>query len=54
LAIASKGKGKRGGVRIILNVVVEDSKVYLLAIYDKSEKANLSDKELSNLLSYVI
>jgi mRNA-degrading endonuclease RelE of RelBE toxin-antitoxin system len=54
VAIASKGKGKRGGARVVLNVVIDDNKVYLLSIYDKSEKADLTDKELSDLLSYVI
>jgi len=51
LAIASKGKGKSGGARIITNVVVIDSVVYLLTIYDKSEKENVSDKELKELLA---
>ncbi len=50
IAIASKGKGKSGGARIITNFVVTESTVYLLSIYDKSEKANLTDKELEELL----
>lgn len=50
LAIASKGKGKSGGARVITNFVVTDSTVYLLSIYDKSEKENLTDKELGELL----
>ncbi len=50
LAIASKGKGKSGGARIITNVVVSAKKVYLLSIYDKSEKENISDIELADLL----
>ncbi len=53
LSIASKGKGKSGGARIITNVVVIDKVVYLLSIYDKSEKENLSDKELQQLLTNV-
>jgi mRNA-degrading endonuclease RelE of RelBE toxin-antitoxin system len=32
LSIASKGKGKRGGGRIITNVVVTETVVYLLTI----------------------
>jgi mRNA-degrading endonuclease RelE of RelBE toxin-antitoxin system len=51
LAIASKGKGKSGGARIITNIVVSGSIVYLLTIYDKSEKENVSDKELKELLA---
>lgn len=50
IAIASKGKGKSGGARIITNFVVTDSTVYLLTIYDKSEKDNISGKELAELL----
>ncbi len=53
LAIASKGKGKSGGTRVITNFVIADHTVYLLAIYDKAEKENLSDKELRELLKYV-
>lgn len=53
LAIASKGKGKSGGARIITNIVIAEETVYLLSIYDKSEKANLSNKELIELLSDV-
>lgn len=49
LAIASKGKS--GGARIITNIVVSGSIVYLLTIYDKSEKEHISDKELKELLS---
>lgn len=53
IAIASKGKGKRGGSRVITNFVITDATVYLLCIYDKSEKENLTDKELDELLKYV-
>ena len=53
LSITSKGKGKSGGARVITLVTVytdENDKVLLLAIYDKSERENLSDKELKDLL----
>jgi hypothetical protein len=50
IAIASKGKGKRGGARIITTVFVYEKTVYLLSIYDKSEKDTISDKELQDLL----
>jgi mRNA-degrading endonuclease RelE of RelBE toxin-antitoxin system len=53
LSIASKSKGKRGGARVITNIAIEDTTVYLLSIYDKSEKDNLTDKELSDLLALV-
>jgi hypothetical protein len=53
ISIASKGSGKSGGARIITHVVVTESTVYLLAIYDKSEVGNMSKKELFSLLEYI-
>jgi mRNA-degrading endonuclease RelE of RelBE toxin-antitoxin system len=53
LSIASKGKGKSGGARIITHFVITDSTVYLLSIFDKSEKDSLTDKELKELLSSI-
>ena len=53
LAIKSKGKGKSGGARIITHLVIDNNIVYLLNIYDKSSKANLTDKELEELLQYI-
>jgi len=50
LSIASKGKGKSGGARVITHIVIEAEQVFLLTIYDKSEKENISDKELQELL----
>ncbi len=49
MAISSKGKGKSGGARIISCVKVERTIVYLVSIYDKSEKENITDKELKEL-----
>lgn len=53
LAIKSKGKGKRGGARVIINIVVDDIAVYLLSIYDKAGKENITEKELKELLEDV-
>ncbi|MFA4851045.1 MAG: type II toxin-antitoxin system RelE/ParE family toxin [Bacteroidales bacterium] len=53
ISIVSKGKGKSGGARVITNFVVTEDTVYLLSIYDKSEKENLTDKELHGLLKYI-
>ena len=50
LSIASKGKGKSGGARIITYVFVAETTVFLLTIYDKSNKASISDAELNTLL----
>lgn len=53
VSIASKGKGKSGGARVITNFVVIDRTVYLLSIYDKSDKENLTDKELEEFLKQI-
>lgn len=53
IAIASKGKGKSGGARVITNFVIAEETVFLISIYDKSEKENLTDKELDELLKFV-
>jgi hypothetical protein len=51
IAIASKGKGKSGGARIITHFLVTNATVYLLSIYDKSEQDTLTNKELLELLT---
>ncbi|MDP4275194.1 MAG: addiction module toxin RelE [Bacteroidota bacterium] len=63
LATESKGKGKSGGLRIIshvcpeiIGVIEKDGDVIfvtLIAIYDKSETASISDKELKNLINKI-
>lgn len=53
LAIASKGKGKSGGARVITHLVFKDDTVYLLSIYDKSDIENLTDKEISELIKLI-
>jgi hypothetical protein len=53
LAISAKGKGKSGGARVITNFVIAEETVYLLSIYDKSDKENLTNKELEELLESI-
>lgn len=50
LSIASKGKGKSGGARVITHVQIIKTKIYLLSIYDKSEQADIQDRDLANWL----
>ncbi|MEA5401663.1 type II toxin-antitoxin system RelE/ParE family toxin [Arcicella sp. DC2W] len=50
VAISSKGKGKSGGGRLITYVRVVNETVFLMDIYDKSEQANISAKELQMLI----
>ena len=51
LGIRSKGKGKRGGVRVITCVRVVAETVYLVSIYDKSEQTDISNETLDRLLT---
>jgi len=53
MTIKSKGKGKSGGARVITTLFVDDEIVYLLTIYDKSDKTTIGDKELENLLKHI-
>ena len=48
-----KLRGKSGGARIITCVRVTAEKIYLISIYDKSEKEDISDKELNELLKLI-
>jgi mRNA-degrading endonuclease RelE of RelBE toxin-antitoxin system len=50
LSISSKGKGKSGGARVITYVFVKNETIYLISIYDKSEKENISSKEINERL----
>ena|ERR1700761_921355 len=47
LAIASKGKGKSGGARVITHIQITQTKIYLLSIYDKSEQSDITNNELN-------
>ena len=51
MKITSKRTGKSGGARVITYVRIQLKKITLLDIYDKSEKENITDKELSELIS---
>jgi mRNA-degrading endonuclease RelE of RelBE toxin-antitoxin system len=53
IAVASKGKGKSGGARVITNFIIDEETVYLISIYDKSAKETLTNKELIELLKYL-
>ena len=51
LAIKSKGRGKRGGSRVITCVIALQESVTLLSIFDKADQATISDQELERLLT---
>jgi len=54
LSIASKGKGKSGGARVITYIQISETAVYLLTIYDKSEKQDMAPNELRQLLNLIV
>ena len=50
MAITSKGKGKSGGARIVTYVRIVKKTVFLLDIFDKSDRSTISDNELIYLI----
>ncbi len=53
LGIRSKGKGSRGGARVITYVKVVAETAYLVSIYDKSEQSDIPNSTLENLLNEI-
>ena len=57
MAIASKGKGKSGGARVITYNLQQQSEdevlITLMSIYDKSEIENVSDAYLRSLVQQI-
>ncbi len=54
IAIKSKGKGKRGGGRIIFYFEVMEDKIILLFIYDKSEMEDVQTAFIEQILQTII
>lgn len=50
---ALPGRGKSGGVRVIYYWVRDDGLIYMLLIYPKSKKDNLTDRETALLREFV-
>ena len=50
---ASGGKGKSGGVRVIYYLAKDVDRVYMLTLYGKSEKENLSPADLRKVARLV-
>lgn len=53
LAIASKGKGKSAGARVITHCYAAQDTVFLLYIYDKSNRASISESQVKALLKLI-
>lgn len=53
MAISSKGRGKSGGARVITYVQIINEIIFLIAIYDKSEMENISDRDIQDRLKSI-
>lgn len=53
LRYAAQGRGKSGGVRVIYYWIKQDHVIYMLVVYPKSKKDDLSDKETAVLREFV-
>ena len=50
---AVQGRGKSGGVRVIYYWVKDNHQIYMLVVYPKAKKDDLTDKETAILREYV-
>ncbi|RYY89799.1 MAG: hypothetical protein EOO15_05220 [Chitinophagaceae bacterium] len=50
MMISDKASGESGAARVIIEVKVIDSEVYVLSVYDKSYIEDLTEKELKKLM----
>lgn len=53
IAIASKGRGKSGGARVITHLQVTEARIFLLSIYDKAEQSDIRDSDLTEWLGSI-
>jgi hypothetical protein len=51
---AAKGRGKRGGLRVIYFWWITSDKILLLDIYDKSQQEDLATEEIKKLKQKII
>ena len=50
---SSRGKGKRGGARILYYLYLSHQKIYMIYAFRKSEQADLTREQLKSLAEYV-
>jgi hypothetical protein len=48
--ITSKNAGKRGGARVITCVKLVESTLYLVSIFDKSDRETITQKDIESIL----
>ena len=49
IRMAARGKGKRGGARVIYHFVQIDETIYMIFVYDKSEADDLTSDQKKKL-----
>ena len=54
MKITSKQQGKSGGARVITYVLIDEHKITLLDIYDKSDRNSITEKELQVLIKKAV
>ena len=50
ISFASKGRGKRGGGRVIIQLTVSEDSLTFVYIYDKADMQNVSDEFLDQVI----
>jgi len=53
IRFGAKGKGKRGGIRVIYYFLDKKDRFYLLTLYSKNEVTDLSTSQKSNLKQFM-
>ena len=48
-----RGKGKRGGIRVIYYVYIPGDQIYMIYVYSKSKQTDLDPQQLKRLADYV-
>jgi mRNA-degrading endonuclease RelE of RelBE toxin-antitoxin system len=51
--MAAKGRGKRGGYRVVYYFLVNENEVWLLTIYDKVIRENLTSTEAADIAKLI-
>lgn len=49
----SRGKGKRGGVRVIYFFLASDNRILMISIYDKDTRDDLSTRDRKAFKTYI-
>jgi mRNA-degrading endonuclease RelE of RelBE toxin-antitoxin system len=49
-----RGIGKRGGFRIIYYCVTKDKEIFLLSVYSKKDRSNISSNRINDLIGNIV